>query len=174
MSTNFQKKQITQEIDKVISNGFSIDTTQDSSFLTDKPYSWDDLTQLKDELGNSILEFVAQVNTIITNPEVIRNLGKEKDHFQRLVSVFFSDINEFSHKVKEIRLQHEGRTGHINDINEFNLYNRIAITYHSLYSELSALITPTLSDLVLTISEVVPNAPLNSTSEVTAVEEVKE
>jgi len=156
-NTNFQKKQIAREVNKVIQSGFSIDTSDDEQALKDQPYFWDDLNTLKDELGNSIIEFIGQVNAIITNPEVIQNLGDRKEHFEKLVTTFFSDINEFSHRVKELRIQHEDRTGHVNDINEFNNYNRIAISYHSLYTELSALITPTLSDLVLTISEVVPN-----------------
>lgn len=165
MPVNFEKKKINKEIDKAINEGFSIDTSDDASFLKDKEYSWDDLNRLKTELGNSVLDFVGQVNTIITNRTVIYNLGDKKHHFEKLINIFFTDINNFSNKVKDLRVQHEHRTGHVNDINEFNLYNRLAIQYHALFTELSALITPTLSDILLTISETVPNETVTDTAE---------
>jgi hypothetical protein len=151
--SNSQKSIINREVNKVIQNSFSIDKSEDEEALKDKPYYWDDLNKFKEELGNSVLEFVGQVNCIITNPDIIKSVSHNKEHFEKLISTFFSDINEFSGKVRELRIQHENRTGHINDINEFNNYNRIAIAYHALYTELTALITPTLSDLILTISE---------------------
>jgi len=89
-NTNFQKKQIAREVNKVIQSGFSIDTSDDEQALKDQPYFWDDLNTLKDELGNSIIEFIGQVNAIITNPEVIQNLGDRKEHFEKLVTTFFS------------------------------------------------------------------------------------
>lgn len=159
-TTEFQKKQISREVDKVINSGFSIDMSRDTELLDDKPYDWNDINILKDELGNSIIQFLGQVNSIITNPDVISNLKDKKEHFEKLINIFFTDINDFSHKVKELREQHEGMSGHVKDINEFNNYNRIAITYHSMYNELLSLITPTLSELVLVISEVVPNVNL--------------
>ena len=164
-TSSFQKKQINNEIERAINSGFSIDTSNDQNFLTDSTYQWDDLNNLKDSLGNSVLEFMGQVNTIITNPEVIANLGERKNHFNQLINIFFSDISEFSHKVKHLREQHEHLTGRITDINQFNAYNRIAIQYQALYTELHALITPTLSDLVVTISEIIPMAQNNTQQE---------
>lgn len=162
-----QQKQITREINKALSSGFSINTESDEEFLSKSNYSWDDLNKLKDELGVSILEFIGQVNCAITNPDVINNLGAQKDHFNKVVNLFFSDINDFSHKVKDIRTEHEHLTGHIDNINDFNNYNRIAIQYQALFSELATLITPTLSDLMLTINDVVkPSGPETINQEV--------
>lgn len=169
-TSTFQKKQIAKEVDKAINKDFNIDTHLDEEFLADKNYSWDDLNNLKNDLGNSILEFVGQVNSIITNPQVISNLKDKSNHFQKLITMFFTDINEFSGKVKDLRVQHENFSGHINNLDDFNLYNRIAISYHSLYTELSALITPTLSEIVLTISEVVPDEVVEEAKEVSEKE----
>ncbi len=152
--TKYQKKKIAVEVGHVARNGFQIDTTQDTAALEKEKYNWDDLTKLKDELGSSILEFVGQVQQIITNKEIINNLGVKKDHFQRLVQVFFSDVNEFSGRFAEIRKEHDGKSGHVNTLTEFNQYNRLAIQYHGLFSELTTLIAPTMSELVLTIAEV--------------------
>ena len=157
---NLKPKQITSAVNSALAAGFQINTQNDAAHLKDKTYSWDDLKQLKEELGNSVIEFVGQVNAITTNPQIINNLGVKKAHFERVVQVFFSDIGEFSSKVKEIRMQHEDKSGLVGDINEFNLYNRLAITYHSLFTELQTLITPTLSDIVLTVSKlVIPVTP---------------
>ena len=151
-----ERKQIAKEIDNIIQNGFNIDYSHDEDLLKNFNYSWDDLNKLKEDLGNRIIEFMAQVNTIITNPDIINNLGDKKQHFNKVVELFFSDINNFSHKVRELRVQHEHLTGHIDNLNDFNKYNRIAIQYHFLFSELATLLSPTLADLMATIAEVVP------------------
>lgn len=152
----FEKKKIVKEIDAAIKTGFQIDTSNDEDFLKNSDYSWDDLNKLKEDLGIQIIQFMAQVNEIITNPAIIQNLGKQADHFNKAIELFFTDINNFSIKVKDIRLQHEHLAGHINNLSDFNKYNRIAIQYQSLFSELATLITPTLSDIMLTITEIVP------------------
>jgi hypothetical protein len=166
-TNKLEQKLITKEINKALSSGFNINTESDEDFLSKSTYNWDDLNKLKEELGISILEFIGQVNCAITNPDIINNLGDQKDHFNKVVNLFFSDINTFSHKVKDIRVVHEHLSGHINNINDFNNYNRIAIQYQALFSELATLITPTLSDLMLTINDVVkPTGPETINQEV--------
>lgn len=152
--TEHTQKPLSKEIEKIVNNNFQVDTSNDEELLNLHDYSWDDLHRLKNELGNSILQFIEQVHVVITSPGIINNLGKHKDHFNKLVSIFFSDINEFSNKVKAIRLQHDEKTGKLTDLNEFNVYNRLTIQYHALFTELTTLITPTLSDLILTIAEI--------------------
>lgn len=154
MSANLEQKQITKEINKALNSGFKINTESDEDFLKNSNYSWDDLNNLKEDLGKNILEFVFRVNEIIQNKDIVNNLNDKKEHFDKLISLFFSDINNFSLSVKNLRKQHEHLSGHINNINDFNVYNRIAIQYQSLFSELATLITPTLSDLMLTITDV--------------------
>lgn len=157
---NLKPKQITSAVNNALAAGFQINTSGDASFMQEQALNWNDLVILKDELGHSIIEFVGQVNALITNPAIINNLGDKKDHFERVVQVFFSDINDFSNKVKELRDQHEQFTGPITDLNQSNLYNRIAIQYNTLYQELQILVTPTLSDLVLTVHSItIPTAP---------------
>lgn len=155
MDNKLEQKQISKEINKVLNTGFKINTDSDEEFLKTSNFNWDDLNKLKEDLGKNILEFIFQVNEIITNKDIINNLKDQKEHFEKVVSLFFSDINDFSAKVKTIREQHEHLSGHINNINDFNNYNRIAIQYQSMFSELATLITPTLSDLMITINDVV-------------------
>ena len=150
---HLKPKQITSAVNQALASGFQINTQNDAAYLADKNYNWNDLIQLKEELGNSIVEFVAQVTAIITNPDIVNNLGNKQAHFERVTKVFFSDLNDFSNKVAQLRAQHEHMTGPVLDINQFNLYNRVAINYNSMFMELQSLMTPTLSDLVLTVSE---------------------
>lgn len=144
-------------IAQAASAAFTIDTQDDHTFLDDKVYHWGDLQKLLQELGNSVVSFLGQVNAIVHNPEVTSNLGDKSAHFYKLVKVFFSDMEEFSGKVKTLREQHENLTGPITNLNEFNLYNRIAINYHALFTELSTLVAPTISDIVLTVAEATKN-----------------
>jgi hypothetical protein len=151
-----EKKQIVREIDHAIQTGFSIDTSHDEEFLKTSEYSWEDLNKLKEDLGSQIVQFIAQVQEVITNPAIIQNLGDKADHFNKVVELFFSDINNFSFKVKDIRVLHEHLSGRIETMTDFNNYNRIAIQYQSLFSELATLITPTLGDLMMTVTEIIP------------------
>lgn len=164
---NLKPKQITSAVNAALATGFQINTTGDAAFAAEQAFSWDDLNTLKQQLGQGVLEFVGQVNAIITNPQIISNLGNKKAHFERVTEVFFSDINTFSQKVQELRVQHEHLTGPVTDLNQTNLYNRIAFSYHTLYSELQVLVTPTLSDLVMTVHELtIPTAPAAETTPV--------
>lgn len=155
-ANKLERKQIAKEIDNVVQNGFKIDASHDVDFLQTTEYNWEDLNKLKEDLGNQIIEFIAQVNSVITNPEIIRNLGNKAEQFNKVVELFFSDVSNFSLKVKEIRVQHEHLIGRILDLNDFNNYNRFAIQYQSLFSELATLLSPTLADLMLTIAEIIP------------------
>lgn len=155
-ANKLERKQIAKEIDNIIQSGFNIDDSHDEELLQSSNYTWDDLDKLKTDLGNQIIEFIGMVNTVITNQAIISNLGDKTKHFDKTVSLFFSDINNFSLKIRDIRVQHEGKTGHINNLNEFNQYNRIAIQYQSLFSELTTLISPILADIMMTIADIVP------------------
>jgi len=168
--TSPQQKELTKAINKVIKDDFKVNTTDDEIILEDSKFSWDDLTQLKEELGNHILDFVSQVNSIVTNQSVINSLKDQLPYFNKLIMVFFSDINEFSGKVKTLREQHEGRTGPVINITDFDTYNRIAIMYQSYFTELTALVTPTLSDLVLVIAEATQNSKDSHITDVVAKE----
>lgn len=155
-TSKLERKQIVKELDIAIQNGFNIDDSHDEELFQFSTYNWDDLNKLKTDLGNQIIEFIGQVNMVITNPAIINNLGTHTEHFKKTIELFFTDINNFSLKVRDIRIQHEEKTGHINNLNDFNQYNRIAIQYQSLFSELATLISPTLADIMATIADIIP------------------
>lgn len=157
MSDNvkLQPKPIAMSVKRAAHGDMEIDRSGDEQLLMDENYSWDDLNVLKEELGSSIMSFVLQVKSTLEQPEIINNLGSRSNEFNQTVNLFFSDVDEFSHKVKTNREMHEGRTGHVKDLTEFNLYNQVAMTYHSLFAELGSLITPTISKLMMIISEIV-------------------
>lgn len=149
-----EKKKLSRELDRVFNNNLVVDDSSDEEFLKKNNYTWDELNTLKEDLAKSVFEFITQVTTIITNSQVMNNLGDKKDHFNKLVNLFFSDINTFSNKVAKLREEHEHLNGAITTLEDFDKYNRIAIHYQALFSELATLITPTLSEIVLTIAEI--------------------
>ena len=165
---NLKKSQIAAGVAQAIQGAMAKSIPSDQDLLADKSFSWDDLNQLKTELGGSVMDFMQQVNGIVANQQIIANLGDRTKHFQRLIQVFYDDLGAFSSKVKTLREQHEHRSGPLKDLSEFNQYNRLAIEYHNLYGELTMLMTPTLSDLMITISEVTAK-PQEPTTEATNV-----
>lgn len=138
---------------------FEVDTSDDLSFLTEGNFNWDDLNTLCTELGNSVLEFVGQVRSVTLNQQVIDNLGDNTLKFTNAVNQFFNDIQEFSKDVEKLRLSHQGLTGPIADMDSYNRYNHMAMQYHTLFTELSGLVSPTISVIMIVISEIVSTAP---------------
>lgn len=152
---NPNKKKLAQAVENVVNDEeVIIDLEDDESFLAKNPVDWDDLNKLKDDLGNTIMNFVFEIKSTIENPQVVNNLGERAPEFQKLVKLFFSDINSFSNQVKSTRLEHETREGRITSLEDYNTYNRLAITYHNLYMELVSLTSPTMSAIVLLISDI--------------------
>lgn len=157
---NLNPKKLSVAVSRAGSTGFSVDTSHDNEFLEGQNYSWDDLRKLKDELGAGVLEFVGQVNQMLQNPDIVNNLGEQTKHFSDTVEIFFKDITGFSEKIRVVREQHEHLSGPVTDLNQLSLYNRLAMNYHSLCSELTILVGPTISELILTVSKAVDLASL--------------
>ena len=166
-------KKLSVAVARAGNSGFSIDTSDDASFLDGMNYNWDDLNQLKEELGRSILEFVGQVNQFVQNPSIVNNLKDQTTHFAQTVDIFFKDMTAFSDKVRVLREEHEHRTGLVKDLDELSIYNRVAMTYHSLCSELTILVGPTISELILIVSKVVDASNAVETSTVQGVPDVQ-
>lgn len=162
---NLNPKKLSQAVNRASTSGFSIDTSKDGELLEGQNYNWNDLNSLKDELGRGVLEFVGQVKLMLDNPDIVKNLGDQTKHFSQTVDIFFKDITDFSEKIKAIRLQHENFSGPVTNLNQLSLYNRLAMNYHSLCNELTILVGPTISELVLTVSKVTDQSKLNVTPE---------
>lgn len=157
MSKKFNpaKKKLSEAVKSVVDNEeVIVDIEDDETFLANNPVSWSDLDKLKDDLGSTIMELVFEVKSTIENPQVVNNLGEKADEFKNLVTLFFSDVNDFSNQVKVARGEHEGRSGRITTLEDYNTYNRLAITYHNLYMELISLTSPTMSAIVLMIADI--------------------
>ena len=172
LNPTFKQKPLTKELDSVFNKHIEINTETDKEFFLEKNnYKWEDLNILKEELGKNIIDFLSQVNSIITRQDIITNLGSRKEEFEKTVMTFFNDINEFSSKVKSLSEQHKNKSGNITNMDEFNIYNRLAIFYNVYTTELLELVTPTLSNLVLIVSEVISDIQ-NNISDAEIVKEV--
>jgi len=174
-NSTFKQKPLTKEIDSVFNNNIEINIESDEEFLRKNNYKWEDLNILKEELGKYIIDFVTQVNTIISRQDIVSNLGNKKEEFEKTILTFFEDINKFSIKIKSLADEHKNKNGNITDMNEFDIYNRLAIYYNVYTTELLELVTPTLSNLVLIVSEISHDIQNNiSDAEIIKEEKIKE
>lgn len=135
-------------------NQINIDTSGDDAFLQTLPETWDDLNAMKDEMANSVLEFVSQVEEVSRQNVVMENLGSRKLEFERLQDVFYTDIDGFTKTVEQLRSQHENRSGRITTMEELNLYNALGMEYAVLNQKLMTLIAPTITSIILLVNEV--------------------
>lgn len=140
--------------------GFEVDTSHDNELFGEGSYSWDDLNRLKDELGHGVLEFTAQVSQLAQNTDITKNLGEDTKHFADTVNLFFKEITDFSDRIRINREQHEHKTGRIGSMDELNTYNRLAMSYHTLCNELTILVSPIVSELMLITAKVVDRSRL--------------
>ena len=154
-NVNLKPKKLSVAVHRAGTTGFEVDTSNDTDLFSGENYNWNDLLTLKDELGNGVLEFVRQVTSLVQNQDIISNLKDKSTHFYQTVELFFKDITDFSEKVKQNRILHEHKSGPVSDMDDFNLYNRVTMNYHSLCNELTILVTPTVSELMITVSEIV-------------------
>lgn len=135
-------------------NQINIDTSGDDAFLRTLTETWDDLNAMKDEMANAVLEFVTQVEEVTRQNVVMENLGNHKLEFDRLLNVFYTDIDGFTKTVENLRVQHENRSGRITTMDELNLYNALGMEYAVLNQKLMTLIAPTITSIILLVNEV--------------------
>ena len=145
---NLSKKKSVQQMEQVF-----VDKSHDGDFFKDEKTTWDELTQLKDEIGRTIVEFTCNLGMVINNKPVLDCLGEDRPGFEKAVAVLLSDIQNFSGKVKEVRLQHEGKSGVINNVDDYNTYINLSMQYNTLYTEIMLVISPSVTDIMMKLSE---------------------
>lgn len=145
---NLSKKKSVQQMEQVF-----VDKTHDEDFFKDEKTSWDELTQLKDEIGRTIVEFTCNLGMIVNNQPVLNCLGDDRPGFEKAVAVLLNDIQSFSGKVKSVRLQHEGKSGIINTVDDYNTYINLSMQYNTLYTEIMLVISPSVTDIMMKLNE---------------------
>ncbi len=148
------KTSVAKAIDAAVNNGITVNTDDDLMLLNNHDHTWDELNGMKDSVASSVLTFTMQVHSLLSNQDIMGSLGVNQGKFRKLIEMFFSDINNFSLQVKNLREQHEHKSGRVTSMSDYDLYNRLSINYASLMTELSAVIAPTLGEIMLIVSEV--------------------
>lgn len=139
-----------ETIDRIVEEGI-VDVTDDTELndlLAKDNFNWDDLTAYNHEIAGQVMGFMHNVNSLISTPAIVNNLGEDKDEFDKLVTVFFTDLNDFSLRFKELAEGHADKSGPVKDVSEYDNFNRISLNYNSLNSELLTLLAPTITQIV--------------------------
>lgn len=146
------------EISAAVSAAVSQDNNPDSKYFeVDKdPLYWQTLTDLKNELGNAMITFCVQVQTIATNPEIRGKLGDRLPEFERLEEAFKTDIDRFGAQIQSLRELYEHKTGMVDNLDDYGLYQRVWIEFNNAMMELHALMGPIISSMFLIINQVMP------------------
>jgi hypothetical protein len=151
----FKKKQLNAEVERLVNSGFKVNDEADNLEVAQAKLNWEDLDNIKNEIGKHTIEFIYNVNSIITNEAIVSNLKDKKADFDKLVNLFFTDIKKFSENIAKLRVQHEGKTGPITTMQDYNTYNNLAIQYHYLYSQISTLLAPTVAEIVFLVGDII-------------------
>lgn len=148
----------------------TVNTDGDTDALNTLTETWDQLQSMKDTMAAGVLQFVTQVEEITNTPVIMSNLGALETEFRRHEEVFYRDIDGFTKKMQELRLQHENRTGPITSMADLTLYNNLAMEYAALNSQLMNLIGPTIASMIMIVNETVPTASAAQNNNITDVE----
>ena len=148
----------------------SVNSDGDAGLLNSLTETWDHLQNLKNEMAAGVLEFVGQVEEITNSQVIMQNLGQHETEFKKLLQVFYTDIDGFTRKMQEVRLQHEHRSGPIVSMNDLTLYNNLSMEYGLLNEQLMSLIGPTITNMIVIVHEAAPmsQAPNNNVTDVVA------
>lgn len=154
--------------DAVIVNdddGMIIDRSEDAEALQTNQEGWDDLAVLKDELAQTLLSFVIEIERITRSPELLEALGDRRSEFDKTLNVFYSDIDRFTNTIQSLRSEHDHLQGGVSSMEDLNLFTRLSMGYQTLQIELQSLLGPTMANIVLMLHEVAPSKiavqPLN-------------
>jgi hypothetical protein len=155
--------------DAVIVNdddGMIIDRSEDAEALQTNQEGWDDLAVLKDELAQTLLSFVIEIERITSSPELLEALGTRRGEFDKTLDVFYSDIDRFTNTIQSLRSEHDHLQGGVTSMDDLNLFTRLSMGYQTLQIELQSLLGPTMANIVLMLHEVSPSKiavqPLNA------------
>lgn len=146
---------INRQFDKLVENDMQIDRSKDAGVMADITQTWGDLNELRRQLAETVMTFTGQVYSLINNNDVLSVLGGKRAQFDKLVQTFFADVEAFSTRVAELRVQHESRNGKIDNFDDYGLFTNLSLQYQNANDELNVLLTPTLSELVLIVHECV-------------------
>lgn len=161
----FQKKQSATFVKNALNDNIhyeerpvesvEFDTTNDFDFIKDENYNWDDLRTLNSEINREMTELHGSVISVIANPNVIvASMRKGRaDEYSKLVDIFFDDMLEISTKLNNLLSEHQHLGGLIEDLDDFDSYNRIAISYHNLHSEALSVMGPNSAALTEMVTE---------------------
>lgn len=141
-----------------VAGDFVINRSDDQEFLNQNQQGWDDLNELKDLLAQSLLGFVINIDSITSSPELRAMLGGKLVEFDKLLAVFYSDVDRFSKTIQELRAEHEHLSGRITSMEQINDFTRLSMAYQALQMELTSLLSPTMAGIVLLLHEAVPQA----------------
>lgn len=153
-----KKTAIDRAIDTMVNDSIRVNKSSDFDMLNNISETWDDLQNIKNTIAMGVLEFVTQIEQITGTTVIMANLGANENRFRRLENVFYTDLNGFTLKVQELRQEHDHRSGPITSMDDLVIYNRLALEYASLNQQLTTLIAPTITEMILLVNEIVPTA----------------
>lgn len=144
---------VQRKLNQIVEAGLSVGKDSDQDLLDTMNQTWDDLDALRMELANAVMTFTGQTYGMIHNPHIQNLLGDRRPEFDQLAKTFDADIKGFSQRIKDLRLQHEGRTGRVTSMEDYATFNRLMISYTNANEELMALLGPTMTGMVLITNE---------------------
>ena len=147
----------------------SVNIEDDLDILAGCDYHWSDINDLSQNLAINIQEFIARVNGVVTSPEIIEGVKNSENsaeamvQFAKLIDIFFADMEEFSARFAKVKELYVGKTGVIETMEDYDLYNSVAIEYNNMYNDLTALVGPDVSAITVFINDTCKLGKLSDT-----------
>lgn len=129
-----------------------VSTEDDKELLDNSGMSWDDLNQLKENVGHEIMKLTVRMSMMIGRKDFASKIPVEhRSRAATIVSTIADDIEHYSSLFKKIREKHEDRSGPFNSIDDFEMFNVISMEYMNLTTQMLAVLSPLFGELTLLI-----------------------
>lgn len=131
-----------------------VSTEEDKDLLENSQMSWDDLNNLKENVGHEIMKLTVRISTLIGQRDFVTRIPVEhRSRVAVVVETIMSDLEHYSSMFKRIRNKHEHRSGKFQTIEEFEEFNAVSMEYLNLGTQLMSVLAPLFSELTLLIPE---------------------
>lgn len=148
-----------------------LETKDDEKFFKEANLNWKEIEEQDMNLVIQSTKIASELLPIAENKEVLDNLGDRKQLFFQAFKTFKEDFEKFLIDLEKIKDKWAGKTGPINNMEDFSLYNLVASEYHDINLRFVSLTQLSGATITIEAMQAVQRSEANKQDELNNIEE---